>query len=63
MKFAIKDFFSKWDKTHSELQICSLLLTRFLMENFFFVQWKTFYLSSNEKQYRMKQPEEANEQL
>ena len=48
MKFSIKDFFSKWDSVllfrfnsvnfFSFLQICSYLLNKSLMQNFF-LQW------------------------
>ena len=38
IKFSIKDFFSKYDPTHSFLQICSRLLKNSLMEASFFVQ-------------------------
>ena len=40
MKFSIKDFFSKCDQIRSFLRIWSHLLKKFLMENFFFVQWE-----------------------
>ena len=36
MTFSIKDFFSKYDKTHSFLRILSYLLRKSLMENFIF---------------------------
>ena len=36
MKFFIKDFFSKCDKTHSFLRIWSHLLKVILIENFIF---------------------------
>ena len=38
MKFSIKDFFSKCDKTRSFLRIWSHLLKKSLTENLFFVQ-------------------------
>ena len=40
MKFSIKDFFCKFDQIRSFLRIWSHLLKKFLMENFFFVQWE-----------------------
>ena len=36
VKFSIKDFFSKCDKTRRKLQIWSHLLKKSLMENFIF---------------------------
>ena len=38
MEFFFKDFFSKWEKTRSKLQIWSHLLKKILMENITFVQ-------------------------
>ena len=35
MDFSIKDFFSKCDQIHRKLRICSHLLKKSLMENFF----------------------------
>ena len=36
MKFAIKDFFNKYDQIRRNLRIWSHLLKKFLMENFIF---------------------------
>ena len=44
MKFSIKDFFSKCDQISSFLQILSHLLKKFLMKNFFFVQFSFVFL-------------------
>ena len=40
MKFSIKDLFSRCDQISRKLRILSDLLKKFLMENFFFVQWQ-----------------------
>ena len=48
MKFSIKDFFSKCDQIRSFLGICSHLVNKYLIENFFFctVGIRTFVLFS-----------------
>ena len=38
MKLSMKELFSKCDQIRWKLQICSHLLRKFFMENFFFVQ-------------------------
>ena len=49
MKFSIKDFFSKYDQIYRELWIWSHLITKSLMENFFFCAVKLFASSLNFK--------------
>ena len=44
MKFAIKDFFSKYDQIRRELRIWSYLMQKSLMENFIFCAVRTLYL-------------------
>ena len=50
MKFSIKDFFSKCDQILDFLLIWSHLLKKSLMENFIFVQWKT-WMPNQQKNY------------
>ena len=50
MKFSVKDLFCKCDKILGFLLILSHLLKKSLMENFIFVQWKT-WMPNQQKNY------------
>ena len=54
MKFSIKNFFSKCDQIRNFLRICSHLLKKSLMENFFFcaMRYVRIYINTTEVSFK-----------